>query len=178
LNAKANTDLSNLSAAGNAILNAKANTDLSNLSAAGNARFGEGLANKITDCILSCQNPMYTISTNTVTFKSGIRCLYSNGRNTTDSTLINLDLTNPSQIIYNVSAAVGNTVGLYLKTTNTGSAFSIIEVDPAKVSRADSQPAAESYTLWYDTINNKWMQSNGSTWTQVWIVLLMTVTKS
>ena len=101
LASRANVSLNNLDNLGEARFNAKQDVLVSatniktingeSVLGSGNIEIkGDGLENKITNCILEAPNGVATYSGNTITVKAGLKVLIPNGRNA-DGTLKNIE---------------------------------------------------------------------------------------
>lgn len=150
----ANTDLSNLSAIGQAVLDKKANTDLFNLTETGEKHFLN--KTQLTNCILEAPNGVATYEGDTITVKAGLRYLTGNGRNA-DKTLKTVEHTLDNDLTFDFTGA---------STYNYGAVF-IIDGLPrvlniSQIYYIDADPSSISITadtnnnqVWYDLRNNQ-----------------------
>ena len=146
---KANVDLDNLSATGQAKFDAKANVDMDNLTSV-----GQNIANwstNVTNCITEIpQDIKLELNAGVLTLKAGSKVYRPNGVGVYN------EITIASDVVYNFGSATGT-----FFVFNTGATFQLVDC----VSGTTDSLAGQSYHVWYDTTNNliKLFGSDGNT---------------
>lgn len=117
----------------------------------------------LTNCILSAPNEVATSSGGTVTVKSGLKALFSNGRNA-DKTLKNMELTLTNDVSFSLVGSGSETRIGFLCYQNT---FKIIAPLERNYFKQAAEPADNGLLqVWYNPDTNifKW-RSESSAWT-------------
>lgn len=145
----ANTDLSNLTATGEARFTAKANTDLDNLTATG-ANIANWSSN-VTNCITEIpQDIKLELNNGTLTLKAGSKVYVPNGADRFDEYEIPSDISVPSV----------DGILVFLNQTKTAVAGALI----TNCYSGSTQPTGSQGVAWYDTTNNVVKYHDGSSW--------------
>ena len=155
LSEMANTDLSNLSATGQAVIDGKASTSLSNLTSTG--KNISTWSTNITNCITEIpQDINLTLSSGTLTLKAGSKVYIPNGFEQ-DGTTPKFDTeTTSSDITFTYA-----TDGQYILRYEWGSLVRALY--PA--TSGSTQPTASFGVMWYDTERNRCYRCyDGSEW--------------
>ncbi len=151
LSDKANVDLDNLSATGEARFDAKANVDMDNLTSV-----GQNIANwssNVTNCVAEIpQDIKLELNAGALTVKAGSKIYVPNGVGTFDELTTTNDLT---------GTGYSNLQGMVFVTTD-GNGFWFTGL--SQISSGVSGTLG-SGNVWYDTTNNKiYRSTDGSSW--------------
>lgn len=145
----------------------KSDIDLSNLSSTAEKHFIN--KTQITNCILEAPNGIATYSDNLVTFKSGLKVLIPNGRNS-DGTLKNIEYILPADLVQ-TDAFTTQTIPhiIFLNSKDNGVTWKVgYRIYSTQYFIQNTQPDTTEGT-WYNPDNNLWKYISSlegvTTWT-------------
>lgn len=132
---------------------------------------------RLSNCILSYVNPLTyvnNVTSATFTLPAGYKVLFSNGRNSKNNTVENIEKTTEEDIvatIQNTGVAGGQSKTLALQFENN--ALSLIMFSTHRCFVSDDTPPTEDTQIyfWNNQKDNKWYKGNNTDgWTPIYIV--------